>query len=242
MKHILIKVLMGLCCASVSFAVNAGRNGHGDNDVQLAINPDTVVLYMKSDITEGHVSGFNCSGDCVDANGDGFPENALTITWDYVGDVYAAHVDDSTGVQKGLGDRIGSVSGAPAFPAAFGIFQMVSDPKDVAAMMGTETLPWTCNGCNLKISGSTFAKIDNMPLTGRAFIGLGAVPNAEGKLALRMGGCTGVQEISGSGKYANMAGTICLNGTIGFNPDFTGVGTSNCVMVLQAGPYTPVIQ
>ena len=80
-----------------------------------------------------------------------------------------------------------------------------------------------------------------MPLTGRAFIGFGAVPNKEGYLGLRMAGCAGVQETSGQGKYANMMGTICLNGTIGFKQDFSGVGTSNCVMVLQQGPYSPIV-
>ena len=241
MKNVIVGLGLGAYLFTWAFVTQAGEYRHEDNDTKLSINPDTVVLYMKSDITEGHITGFNCSGDCVDANGDGFPENALTITWAYVGDVYAAHVDDSTGEQKGLGDPVGTVSGAPEFPAAFGIFQMVSDPKSAAAMLGTETLPWTCVGCDLRINGSTFAKIDNMPLTGRSFIGLGAVSNAEGKLALRMGGCAGIQEVSGEGEYANMAGTICLNGTIGFNPDFTGVGTSNCVMVLQSGPYSPII-
>lgn len=240
MESKLTKIILGVCLATLSCAAAADKSRDKD-DVALAINPETVVLYMKSNITEGHITGFKCAGDCVDANGDGFPENALTITWGYIGDVYAAKVDDDTGEQKGLGDLVGTVSGSPEFPAAFGIFQMVSDPKAAAAMMGTETLPWTCNGCNLQIGGSTFAKIDNMPLTGRSFIGLGAVPNAEGKLALRMGGCAGVQEVSGVGRYANMAGTICLNGTIGFNPDFTGVGTSNCVLVLQQGPYSPIV-
>lgn len=244
MHNKLVSLVLGSCLLAVSFTATAGDRGRdkGEDRVNLAINPDTVVLYMKSDITEGNITGFNCAGDCVDNNGDGFPDNAVTITWAYRGDVYAADVDDDSGEQEGIGELVGTVTGSPEFPAAFGIFTMVNDPKAAAAMLGTETLPWTCNGCNLQIGGSTFAKIDSMPLTGRSFIALGAVPNAENKLALRMGGCAGVQETSGTGKYANMAGTICLNGTIGFNPDFSGVGTSNCVMVLQPGPYSPIIQ
>lgn len=237
----LIMLLVAVCFASAPMVASAKKGHYDDDDVTLALNPETTVLYLKSDITEGHITGFECDGDCVDENGDGFPENALTIIWGYTGDVYAPEIDDDTGEQEGLGDLIGTVSGSPAFPAAFGIFQSISDPKEAATMLGTETLPWTCTGCNLVINGSTFAKIDNMPLTGRSFIGFGAVPNAEGYLALRMAGCVGIQEISGEGPYADMMGTLCLNGTIGFNPDFSGAGTSNCVVVLQEGPYNEII-
>lgn len=233
-----------VAASALALCMACGTTMADDDDytVQFAINPDTTVLYMKSDITEGHITGFDCADGCVqDNNGDGFPDLATTIHWTYSGDVYAARVGRN-GEQRGPGRKVGSVTGAPSFPAQFGIFTMTNDPKAAAAMLSMETLPWTCTGCNLKIGGSTFAKIDSMPLTGRAFLGLGGVDNAEGYLALRMGGCAGVQETSGQGKYANMQGTICLNGTIGFNPDFTGVGTSNCVMVLQKGPYQASVQ
>ena len=221
-----------------------------DKNVQLAINSDTVVLFGKSDITEGGVTGFDCvnyttgvAADCVDGNGDlwagvGFPANPATIHWAYSGDVYAVEVDDKTGeMKKKLGEKIGTVTGTPSFPASFGVFTMTGDPLQASQMVQSETLPWTCTSCNLEINGSTFKRIENMPLTGRSFIGLGGVDSEEGYLALRMAGCAGIQETSGLGDYANMKGTICLNGTIGFNPDFSGVGTSNCVMVLQKGSY-----
>jgi hypothetical protein len=234
-------LVLGMGFSSANFAWGDRDRDHHDDDVQLAINPATTVIFGKSDITEGHVTGFECAGPCVNGDGTpwvgvGFPANPVTINWEYTGDVYAIEVDDKTGEMSKLGDKIGTVTGTPSFPASFGVFTQTDDPIQASQWLGTETLPWTCTGCNLEINGSTFARIDNMPLTGRSFIGLGGVDNEEDKLALRMGGCAGIQETSGLGPYANMQGTICLNGTIGFNTlDFTGVGTSNCVMVLQKG-------
>ena len=241
-------LVVGLGFSAISFADGFHRSG----DVNLAINPDTTVLYLKSDIYQGGMDPRNGVGpfDCVDAGGAaspcilsdgtpwvgvGFPVNVGTIHWQYTGNVYAAKVDDDTGVQKGLGDKVGTVAGNPSFPGQFGYLAFYDVPT-VVGMVG-ETLPWTCDNCDLRVSGSTFAKIDDMPLTGRAFIGLGTVGNPEGYLGLRMAGCTGIKETSGQGKYANMQGTACLNGTIGFQPDFSGVGTSNCVLVLKDGPY-----
>lgn len=235
-KLLLSAILLG---GTVLSGMAMATNEDKDDIVNFAINPDTVEIYMKSNITTGSISGIDCTGPCA-----ADLSNATTIHWAYHGDVYAANVN-GIGVQKSPVVKIGTVDGAPAFPASFmalGNPAFAGDPTQVAAAFGTETLPWTCTDCTLKISGSEFHRIANMPLTGRAFLGLGAVPNKEGLLAMRMGGCAGVQETSGMGKYANMMGTICLNGTIGFNPDFTGVGTSNCVMVLQKGPYSPTVR
>ena len=221
------KVMGVLLAATVAGGVIFSSNAAADN-VQLAINPSTTVLYMKSNIYQGGITNMD------DQN----------IYWGYLGDVYAAVVNPATGEQSSPAVKIGTVEGAPAFPKSFmalGDPTYGGDPKAVAAAMNTETLPWTCTSCTLKIGGSEFHRIPNMSLTGRAFIGLGAVANKEGYLALRMAGCAGVQEVSGLGKYANKMGTICLNGTIGFKQDFSGVGTSNCVLVLQDGPYTPVV-
>jgi hypothetical protein len=236
-------LVLGMGFSAASFADRGGN----DEEVQLAINPDTIVLIGKSDITEGGVTGFDCmnyttgvAADCVLADGTpwvgvGFPANPATIHWAYSGDVYSMEVDEDTGEMKELGSKIGTVTGTPSFPASFGVFTQTGDPLVASQMVQSETLPWTCTSCNLEINGSTFTRIENMPLTGRSFIGLGGVDSEEGYLALRMAGCAGIQETSGEGPYANMQGTICLNGTIGFNPDFSGVGTSNCVMVLQKG-------
>lgn len=198
------------------------------DNVNMAISPATTVLYMKSNIYQGGITNMDNQN----------------IYWGYQGDVYAAVVNPATGEQSSPVVKIGTVEGAPSFPLSFmalGDPSYGGDPKAVAAAMGTETLPWTCTSCTLKIGGSEFHRIPNMSLTGRAFIGFGAVSNKEGFLSLRMAGCAGVQEVSGQGKYANKMGTICLNGTIGFKPDFSGVGTSNCVMVLQDGPYNPTV-
>ena len=87
----------------------------------------------------------------------------------------------------------------------------------------------------MKISGSTFEHIDGMELDGAAFAPLGPVedPMLSGTASLRMGGCEGIREVSGEGDYANMIGSLCLNGTFSFEPDFDGVGVSNCTLILH---------
>lgn len=62
-------------------------------------------------------------------------------------------------------------------------------------------------------------------LTGRAFPQLGSVENPAltGTMALRMAGCAGVREISGTGSYANKVGTLCFNGK----------GVSNCTIAVH---------
>ena len=98
------------------------------------------------------------------------------------------------------------------------------------------TMPWTMlDDFEMSIGGSTFEMVDGMPLTGRAFPGLGPVENPmdTGTLALRMGGCAGVVETTGMGRYANKVGSLCLNGTFTFGEGFVGKGVSNCTIVLH---------
>ena len=96
----------------------------------------------------------------------------------------------------------------------------------------------------MSIGGSVFEIIDEidpiseepaMPLTGRAFPGLGPVedPHETGTLTLRMSGCAGVRETTGMGRYANQVGSLCLNGTFTFDENFSGQGVSNCTIVLH---------
>ena len=81
----------------------------------------------------------------------------------------------------------------------------------------------------MEIGGSTFAMIEDMPLTGRAFPGLGPVDPLG---SLRMAGCAGVQA-NEEGRYANKVGSLCLNGTFTFDLNFNGEGVSNCTIVLH---------
>jgi hypothetical protein len=85
----------------------------------------------------------------------------------------------------------------------------------------------------MKISGSTFEHIKGMELDGSAFAALGPVEYPETTASLRMGGCEGIRETSGKGDYANMIGTLCLNGTFSFQSNFDGIGVSNCTLVLH---------
>ena len=84
----------------------------------------------------------------------------------------------------------------------------------------------------MSIGGTTFSIIGDMPLTGRAFPGLGPVADPSGRAALRMAGCAGVAA-NGEGKYANKVGSLCLNGTFRFDGQFNGAGVSNCTIVLH---------
>jgi hypothetical protein len=251
MKFGILKSAVAATALVIGFGFSASSFA---TDVNLAINPETTVLYMKSNIKSGHITGFECfetaaktTPTACSYSQEGMPTNdptTVNILWGYEGDVYAANVGKNDGVQKSdPGALVGTVTGAPSFPMdKFGAFMSIPSAIGVAAALQTEALPWTCKSCDLHIGGSTFAKIPSMPLTGRAFLGLGNIGNPEGYLALKMAGCAAVQETSGKGDYANMMGTICLNGTIGFKPDFSGVGTSNCVMSLKAGPYTPIVE
>jgi len=209
----------------------------------FAINPDITVLYMVSDINQGGLDTYPVipcpegtdASICTPAAPGATPDMSnFVIAWHYSGNVYAALANPATGVQQPPIQQIGTVEGYPMFP---------TNMADLM-MSGTEpTVPWTCNDCTLVVSGTTFHKIPTMPLDGRMFTGLGMVttqPTDNVLMAFRMAGCAGVQA-NDQGPYANMHGTLCLNGTLGiknFNPDpqnmvFDGVGASNCVLVLQ---------
>jgi len=227
-KILLSAVLLG----GVLFSGSAMADHPG-----FALEPDITVIYMKSDIYKGGLT--NPASPMIPCPEGTDPSicvygssamDGLAFDWSYKGNVYAAVVNPATGEQSGPIQQIGTVEGHPLFPASFG---MLASGGPVPP-----TLPWTCQNCTLVISGSTFNRIDTMALDGRAFSGLGPVsipnPAQSNLLGIRMAGCAGVQEVSGTGKYANMRGTLCLNGTIGFDPiTFSGVGASNCVMVLQ---------
>ena len=96
-------------------------------------------------------------------------------------------------------------------------------------------MDWTMSAFSMEVNGSTFEMVDGMELDGSAFAGLGPaeMPNAENGASLRMGGCAGIREVSGEGDYAGKIGTLCLNGTFSFAPNFDGKGVSNCTIVLH---------
>lgn len=229
--------LAGLFTAAMlcSGAAIASQNDD-DNHVQLSLNADLVVLHIQSNIYNGFIDNpmYSCPAgtdtSICDANSID-PMKKTAIRWHYYGDVFAAVVNPASGIQSGPVVKVGTVEGYPLFPNDFMALQAIMQGQQVAL---PDTMPWTCDSCKLVLNGSTFRRIDTMQLNGRAHIGLGFVPNKEGYGAIRMAGCSGIQEISGQGKYANMKGTLCLNGTLGIKDlNFNGVGVSNCVVVLQ---------
>jgi hypothetical protein len=128
----------------------------------------------------------------------------------------------------------GFVDATAAFSTSF--FALLGPWDELPA-----TLPWTMDEFQMSIGGTTFTTIDEddpmtrmpaMPLTGRAFPGLGPVADPDGFAALRMAGCAGVRA-NGEGRYADKVGSLCLNGTFRFDGAFNGIGVSNCTIVLH---------
>jgi len=205
----------------------------------FAAHPDVKVLFMTSNIYQGNISGFECeNGDIVDMVNTfctGGMAGVKNIKWSYKGDVYAP-ATNAMGEMITNANKIGTVAGSPSFDASF--FALGGPSWEGLP----PTMPWTCDSCSLNINGTTFENMPAgsalpIPLDGRAFVGLGPVPNADQRLGMRMGGCSGVQATAdATGPYAGMHGTICLNGTIEFDQQFNGIGSSNCVLVLQKKP------
>ena len=154
------------------------------------------------------------------------------------GDVYATVTDDDTGVTLGAYVKEGSISATVLL--SFDFFQLMGD----WTMIPTSTLPWTMDDdFAMTINGTTFSFEEE--LTGRAFPHLGPVEEVDPdnpELAIRMAGCAGVRA-NDAGDYAGKVGTLCLNGTFTFDPEFNGHGVSNCSIALhtpQEGfPSTP---
>ena len=165
------------------------------------------------------------------------PDN-VTIIYPIAGEVYATVTDDDTGVTLGAYVEEGSVSATVLLSMDF--FLLMGDWTAIT----TSTLPWTmADDFAMIINGTTFSFVEE--LTGRAFPHLGPVEEVDPEspeLAIRMAGCAGVRA-DDAGDYAGKVGTLCLNGTFTFDPEFNGHGVSNCSIALhtpQEGfPSTP---
>ena len=194
--------------------------------VSMVAHAEMAVVNTVSKV-DGAVSGFICTDGSYSQSPDC---DVQTILYPIAGNVYAPVVDPRTGETLDTMKTIGSIEATVKFPASF--FGLLAGPmQDLGA-----SLPWSCDDCLLKFkNGSVFQRIDDMPMTGRAFTGLGPVedPATTGTLSLRMAGCVGIKEISGTGSYANKVGTLCLNGTFRFDQNFNGQGNSNCSLVLH---------
>jgi hypothetical protein len=239
----------GLVLAAIVLTLGSPLPAFADDDdamdrdtISASVDPadkGLTILNIKSRITSGQIAGFVCAGAAPDAPPVADPtscgpQGVATILYQYSGDVYRPILDRKA-QYVAEGRKVGTVTGNPAFPGSF--FGLAQGPMQLLG----PTLPWTCNGCALKVNGTTFhVRKADMPMDGRAFTGLGPVvdPIAAGKLSLRMAGCAGI-DADDKGPYAGKSGTICVNGTFWFDQAFNGIGSSNCTLVLQTPLSAP---
>lgn len=206
-----------------SCVAGAGKKG------QKPPNPNIEALTVVSTISavDGAIDGFICADGTITSD----PQDACGVTsirYPISGAVFAATVNSFNGETIGTIAEIGTVNATPVFDVSF----FALNSADWATL---PAMQWTIDSFSMKVNGSTFEKIEGMALTGRAFPALGPAedPVASGAASLRMAGCEGVREVSGVGAYANKVGTMCLNGTFSFQPNFDGKGVSNCTLVLH---------
>ena len=214
--------------ASTVFALSAS-SAYAGKPHPLLFNPNSPSLTIVNTISDvdGQIGGFVCAdgsitGDPMDACG------VETILYPIAGEVYATITDGRTGQTLGAFSQEGSVSATVEFDVSF--FGLANPDWSVLPA----TMPWTMQkDFSMNIAGSTFELEED--LTGRAFPQLGPVedPMVTGTLALRMAGCAGLRETSGQGDYAGKVGTLCMNGTFTFQPDFVGTGVSNCTIAIH---------
>jgi len=196
-------------------------------------NPNLDALTVISTIStvDGEIAGFICPDDStVYTLDDAFACGFESIIYPISGKVFAATVNPSNGETIAAVIKLGKIEATTEFDASF---LALGDPTVDWRDLGV--LPWTMSSFEMKISGSTFEHIEGMELDGSAFAALGPVedPMLSGTASLRMGGCEGIREVSGKGDYANMIGSLCLNGTFSFDQEFNGAGVSNCTLVLH---------
>ena len=220
-----LNIMSGLACITMLFTTTTAFAGKGPG--HMLYNPNTPSLTVVNTISDvsGAVGGF------VDAdgniNGDMTNPNNVSILYPISGKVYATVTDGRTGETLGSYAQAGNISATASFSTSF--FGLFGDWSALPA-----TLPWTMtDDFRMEINGSTF-KFEEA-LTGRAFPHLGPVENpaVTGTMALRMSGCAGLREISGTGDYAGKIGTLCLNGTFSFDQQFKGKGVSNCSIAIH---------
>jgi hypothetical protein len=197
------------CAAATLFGSVTYANEAAENSAVFNPNLDALTITNSISNVNGHVESVG----------------AENIIYPISGPVYATMVNPASGETMGAVMERGSVNAKAAFSVAF--FGLLGPWSEV-----DPTLPWTMDQFAMSIGGTTFSIREDMPLTGRAFPGLGPVADPVGYAALRMAGCAGVVA-DGEGKYANKVGSLCLNGTFRFDGAFNGIGVSNCTIVLH---------
>lgn len=112
-------------------------------------------------------------------------------------------------------------------------------------------LAFTClpGSCSLRFKdGSVLQSNAGVELQGRAANLWGPVVNSpnfdpsNGIVPIRIMGCGGLKEVTGTGRYAGMVGSICFNGVLNFNQTDQSLltGSSKCTITLHT-PMNPKI-
>ena len=220
-------VVTTLISAAIVLSSSAAVAGNPHNP-----NLDALTVISTISAVDGHIDGFRCEDGSVTGN----PYDTcgvVSIIYPIEGDVFAATINASSGETIAGVIQLGTIEATPEFSLDF--FALNTEDWRTLGV-----LPWTMSKFEMEIGGSKFEHIEGMELDGAAFAALGPVedPYSSGAASLRMGGCEGIVEVSGEGDYANMIGSLCLNGTFSFDPEFNGVGVSNCTLVLH-NPWMP---
>ncbi len=110
-------------------------------------------------------------------------------------------------------------------------------------------IPFTClaGSCTIEIGGSTLTSDAGVPLDGRVIPMWGPVINSNfnpdgSSTPIRILGCGGLKDISGTGEFAGMVGSICFNGVFNvpdFQTNFVLTGGSNCTITMHS-PVVPI--
>ncbi|MBW2208865.1 MAG: hypothetical protein JRG79_18330 [Deltaproteobacteria bacterium] len=217
-------IITTLLCTAMMLSVGAADAGKKTNP-----NLDALTVISTVSSVDGAIAGFRCADGSVTGN-PGDSCGVESIIYPISGNVYAAMVNPTTGETGGAIKQVGTINATPEFALSF---FALGDPD--VDWRDLPVLPWTMSAFSMEIGGSTFESIEGMELDGSAFAALGPVENpyTPTGASLRMGGCEGIHEVSGEGDYANMIGTLCLNGTFSFQQNFDGKGVSNCTLVLH---------
>ena len=250
-KIILIGSIVAVTLALNPAAYASGRNAPR---VQPLTGIDKVVTtFVSKSIINGSLEKDANGMLTMDANGN--------FKFNFSGDLFYPVTDPRNGELKATFGPKGTVAGQIAFPPAFAtlafeIYNWVQNGADPSQM---PTIPakidFTENGVTVNAYGTTYKSLTTPGLTleGRAFTGLGPVEigqllsGSNGlSMSVRLGGCFGIEAVSG--RHKGKVGTMCLNNTLTFdlsginltNPlssSITGAGTSNCWTVL----HTPLM-
>ena len=190
---------------------------------------NTALAGKHLDISNPNPEPLTVVNSISDVNGYVGGMTETDILYPIAGTVNATVTNMRTGETLGTVSQTGEISATVMFPFSF--MGLMGDWSVLPA-----TLPWTMdNDFSMNIGGSTFNIMEGAGLTGRAFVAAGPVENpmVTGTMALRMGGCAGVVEVSGEGDYAGKVGSICMNGTFTFDQEWNGKGVSNCTLAIH---------